>query len=110
VPLLQSDDRGVVPRTMGAAGFAGRARRQHGSVGVGVPRAANAVPPLLTEQQQRVAVLTVGGARNVKIAAQPCISANAVDYHLRGVFKKLSVTSRRQIVKQLDDAEQGVHE
>jgi DNA-binding CsgD family transcriptional regulator len=75
-----------------------------------LPRAANAVPPLLPEQQQRVAALTAGGASNVKVAAQLFISANTVDYHLRGVFKKLSVTSRRQIGKRLDNAEQGVHE
>jgi DNA-binding NarL/FixJ family response regulator len=51
----------------------------------------------LTPAQERVARLAAGGLTNKQIAAQLYVSVAAVEFHLRNVFRKLGISSRREL-------------
>lgn len=83
----------------GAEAFAERARRELASTGERVRPRVNPGKEL-TQQEEHIAQLAREGHTNLEIGAELFLSARTVEWHLRKVFTKLRVTSR----KDLDDA------
>lgn len=79
---------------MGAEGFAARAAREWRATG---ERPRTAASDALTDRESEIATLAAGGATSREIGAQLFLSPRTVDAHLRSIFRKLGITSRRQL-------------
>ncbi|GAA1619565.1 LuxR family transcriptional regulator [Kribbella sancticallisti] len=82
---------------IGADAFAERARRELQATGAKVRKRAAATHTALTAQEAQIARLATDGLTNPEIGARLFISPHTVDWHLRKVFSKLGITSRREI-------------
>lgn len=85
----------------GAEIFLSRARRELEASGVHANRTTPATRLPLTNQELSVAERAASGQTNAEIAAAMFISPSTVDYHLRKVFQKLGISSRRQLAERL---------
>lgn len=82
---------------MGAEAFAERARRELLATGEKARKRASGSGDGLTPQEAQIAALAGAGLTNQEIGAQLFISAHTVEWHLRKVFAKLGIRSRRQL-------------
>ena len=82
---------------MGAQAFAERARRELVATGEKVRKQPVSSGDELTAQEAQIARLAGDGLTNQEIGAQLFISTHTVEWHLRKVFVKLGITSRRQL-------------
>jgi DNA-binding CsgD family transcriptional regulator len=92
---------------IGAEAFAERARRELLATGETVRKRTVETRDVLTAQEALVARLAAQGRTNPEIGAQLFISSRTAEYHLRKVFTKLGIRSRRSLRDALRDSTQA---
>jgi DNA-binding CsgD family transcriptional regulator len=92
---------------MGIEHFAERARRELAATGETVRARTVETITELTPQEAQIARLARDGRTNPEIGAELFLSARTVEWHLRKVFTKLGVTSRKELRGVLSNAAHG---
>jgi DNA-binding CsgD family transcriptional regulator len=89
---------------IGAEAFAERARRELLAAGETAPKRTVETRDVLTPQEAQIAHMARDGHSNPEIGAQLFISPRTVEYHLRKVFTKLGISSRKELRRALAPA------
>jgi len=82
---------------IGMEAFAERARRELIATGETVRKRGTETVTMLTPQEAYIARLARDGLTNPEIGAQLFLSARTVEWHLRKIFTKLGIGSRREL-------------
>ena len=82
---------------MGMEAFAERARRELLATGESARKPVPGTSSTLTAQESSIARLARDGRTNSEIGAQLFLSPRTVEWHLRKIFTKLGITSRREL-------------
>jgi DNA-binding CsgD family transcriptional regulator len=82
---------------IGMEGFAERARRELIATGETVRKRTVDTVTMLTSQEASIARLARDGLTNSEIGARLFLSARTVEWHLRKIFTKLGIGSRREL-------------
>jgi len=80
--------------TLGALAFARNCAQDRSGVIRGLTRGPDVA---LTEREATVAGLAASGLTNRQVATELMISAKAVEYHLRKIYRKLGVSTRSEL-------------
>jgi DNA-binding CsgD family transcriptional regulator len=91
--------------TMGMGAFAERASSELVATGERTRRRTAETRDDLTAQERQIAQLARDGLSNAEIGARLFLSPRTVEWHLRKVFSKLGIHSRRGLVDALADLE-----
>jgi DNA-binding CsgD family transcriptional regulator len=89
---------------VGVRGFAGPPRRELLATGENVRKRRAQTKGDLTAQEAQIARLARDGLSNPEISTQLFLSPRTVEWHLRKVFTKLGISSRKQLREALPDA------
>jgi DNA-binding CsgD family transcriptional regulator len=90
---------------IGMEAFAERARRELQATGEKVRKRTVEARDELTAQEGQIAQLARAGLSNPEIGARLFLSPRTVEWHLRKVFAKLGIHSRRELATVLPDSE-----
>jgi DNA-binding CsgD family transcriptional regulator len=88
---------------IGMEAFAERARRELQATGETVRKRTVETLDDLTPQETQIARLAADGNTNPEIGAQLFLSPRTVEWHLRKVFGKLGISSRKELIPALSD-------
>ena len=82
-----------------AAPWSERAERELRATGERIRRVQHGLGQELTPQELQVALPVAEGKTNKEAAAELFLSPKTVEFHLAGVYRKLGVSSRRELIK-----------
>ncbi|ACU74002.1 transcriptional regulator, LuxR family [Catenulispora acidiphila DSM 44928] len=82
---------------IGAQAFAHRTRAELTASGISVPQPTTTPTVELTEQERQIARRAREGRSNAEIGAELFLSARTIEWHLRKVFTKLGISSRKEL-------------
>jgi DNA-binding CsgD family transcriptional regulator len=91
--------------TIGMQGFAERARKELQATGEKVRKRTVETRDDLTPQERQIAGLARNGLSNPEIGARLFLSPRTVEWHLRNVFIKLHIRSRRELANALHSSD-----
>ena len=90
--------------SMGAAAMVERCRRERRAAGIRgsstdvvASDASEETTPLLSTQEEQIAVMAADGSTNRDIARELTLSAKTVEHHLTRAYRKLGVAGRREL-------------
>ncbi len=105
VELRKAQDAFV---SMGAEAFAARAGREMSATGEKVRKRTLGAHETLTPQEAQIARLAIAGQSNPEIGLALFLSPRTVEWHLRKVYTKLGVSSRRELAAALQARRRAV--
>jgi DNA-binding CsgD family transcriptional regulator len=91
--------------TIGMEGFAERARKELQATGEKVRKRTVETRDDLTAQERQISALARQGLSNPEIGARLFLSPRTVEWHLRNVFTKLDIHSRRELANALPSSD-----
>jgi DNA-binding NarL/FixJ family response regulator len=91
--------------TIGMEAFAERARNELLATGEKVRKRTVETRDDLTAQERQIAGLARDGLTNPEIGARLFLSPRTVEWHLRNVFTKLDIRSRRELADALPSSD-----